>query len=56
MKSKFWLFSLLALLHWLREAETAFCSPPFQDVPYGQGFYCAKCDTTCATCSGEAIN
>lgn len=25
-------------------------------MPYGSGTYCAKCDTTCATCSGSAIN
>jgi len=32
------------------------CNQYFQEVPYGTGSYCAKCDTTCATCSGSSIN
>lgn len=25
-------------------------------MPYSTGYYCAKCDTTCLTCLGSAIN
>lgn len=56
MKSTLYVISLVALLGWVREAAAAFCSPPFQDVPYSTGYYCAKCDTTCSTCLGSAIN
>lgn len=53
MKYKFWLVSLLALVHWLRGALAANCDPPFLEA---SGTYCAKCDTTCDTCSGSSIN
>lgn len=32
------------------------CSSPFTELPYASGTYCAKCDTTCITCSGSSIN
>lgn len=56
MKYKFWLVSLLALAHWLATTLAANCDAPFLEVPYGSGSYCAKCDTTCDTCSGSSIN
>lgn len=56
MKSKFWLICLFALAQWLWKTESANCDAPFLEVPYGTGSYCAKCDTTCDTCSGSSIN
>ena len=56
MKSTLYAISLVALLGWVRETAAAYCSSPFQDVPYSTGYYCAKCDTTCSTCLGSAIN
>lgn len=51
------LFGIINILHLLPIIESqSNCSPPFQEVPYSSGKYCAKCDTTCATCSGSAIN
>lgn len=57
MKSKFWLICLLAIANWLKTSNSVSnCASPFQEVPYSTGTYCAKCDTTCSTCSGSSIN
>lgn len=56
MKSTLCMISLVALLGWVWEVSSTYCSPPFQDVPYSTGYYCAKCDTTCSSCLGSAIN
>ena len=32
------------------------CATPLTELPYASGTYCAKCDTTCLTCSGSSIN
>lgn len=56
MKFRLCLIGLISLLNWLQEGVAQSCSSPFQAVPYNTGYYCAKCDTTCLTCSGSAIN
>lgn len=57
MKVNFLLFGLFNLFSWLQIVQAqSNCLTPFQELPYSSGKYCAKCDTTCASCSGSAIN
>ena len=55
-RSRF-LICLLVILHILNtNVDAVTCDAPFTQLPYDTGSYCAKCDTTCATCSGSSIN
>ena len=58
MKSRFSLCWALLLLSLLEQTliNCLTCTSPLTELPYGSGTYCAKCDTTCATCSGSSIN
>ena len=46
---------LLLLATLLPQMEAVTCDLPFTELPYASGTYCAKCDTTCLTCSGTSI-
>lgn len=58
MKEKNYIFSLL-LFHYfvyLIKSVTITCSSGYVALLYGTSGYCAKCDTTCSTCSNEGMN
>ena len=53
MKEKNYIFSLLVFHYfvYLLKSVSITCSSGYVALLYGTTGYCAKCDTTCSTCS-----
>ena len=56
LRLPFQLLLLAGLLAGVTQTLSPSCTTPFTELPYSSGTYCAKCDTTCATCSGTSLN